>query len=160
MNTEHRGQVSKVGKAGWGMLIAVSLLLLLHGVFWGLDGPSIALENIAGRTSLPASEFMRGSPSAYDVIALTARNFAIVEVALGLMALILSLAGFRKGSNLALTAASALVVALIAMAINFVAVGGLAGGSIGYVGIAILALLGLLLARARYHFYSSLFAFS
>ena len=96
MSANQERSVRTTARAGWGILIGVSLLLLLHGVFWGMRGPEVALESIAERTSLTNSGFQVGSPSASDVIALTNRNFAIVEAALGLMALVLAWAGFRS----------------------------------------------------------------
>ncbi len=147
MSANQTRPVPMTARAGWGFLIGVSLLLLLHGVFWGMRGPEVALENIAERTSLTNSGFQVGSPSASDVIALTARNFAIVEAALGLMGLIVAWSGFRSRSKLAWTAMAGLVAGLAAMAANFVLVGGLAGGSLGYIAFALLALVGWLLAR-------------
>lgn len=149
MNANQAHQISRTARTGWGLLIAVSLLLLLHGAIWVIEGPGTALENIAERTDLAISGFEIGSPSASDVIALTARNFAIVEAALGLMALIVAVTGFRTASALAWTATAVLVVGLSAMAVNFVLVGGLSGGSVGYLGIALLAVLGQFLARPR-----------
>lgn len=149
MNADTVKGSPRVAQVGWGILIAISVLLVLYGIFWALEGPQLALENIAERTTLTNSGFQRGNPSASDVITLTSRNFAIVEAALGLMALLMAWTGFRHGSAMAWKATAVLVAGLGAMAANFIAVGGLGGGSIGYIGIALLALVGLVLARAK-----------
>lgn len=140
-------QVSRLAKVGWGILIAASALLLLHGIFWLFGGPELALENIAERTSLATSEFRVGSPSAFDVISLLNRNYAILELGLGAFAALVAWGGYRLGSRWAWRASGLLVASLAAMTTNFVLVGGLGGGSIGYVVMTAVALVGWLLAR-------------
>lgn len=147
MVTNQASQVSRVAKVGWGMFIAASALLLFHGVFWAREGPQLTLENIAERTSLAQSGFQIGSPSAFDVIAVLGRNYAIMEIALALMALLMAWSGVRHGSTWAWAASGVLVAGLAAMAANFVLVGGLSGGSIGYLLMTGVALVGWLLAR-------------
>ncbi len=139
-------QISRLAKIGWGVLIAASALLLLHGIFWLFGGPEIALENIAERTSLAPSEFRQGNPSAFDVISLINRNYAILELGFGLYAALLAWRGFRRGSRWAWKAAGVLVAGLVAIAVNFTLIGGLGGGSVGYLSVAGIALVGLLLA--------------
>lgn len=137
---------SRIANVGWWFLLAASALLLLHGVFWLTEGPDLALENIAERTSLATSEFREGSPSAFEVISLLNRNYALLELGLGAFAALVAWRGFRHGSRWAWKAAGVLVATYVAMAGNFVLLGGLGGGSVGYLAIAALATVGWLLA--------------
>lgn len=134
-------------KVGWGILLALSALMVLHGVFWFFDGPETALENIAERTSLAPSGFELGSPSAYDVITLVNRNYAILEAGLGSLAILTALRGIRGGSPWVWWAMGVFVAALAGLTLNFVAAGGLGGASVSFLIVAVVALLGLLLTR-------------
>ncbi|MDX1616632.1 MAG: hypothetical protein R3300_20155, partial [Candidatus Promineifilaceae bacterium] len=60
MNAVEAKDGSKVARVGWGILFAISMLLVLYGVFWVFFGPEVALESIAERTSLTTSEFQVG----------------------------------------------------------------------------------------------------
>ena len=110
-----------------------------------MDLPNLALENISERTSLSPSDFQEGNPSAFDVITIITRQYAIGYMALGLMAFLVVLNGYRSGSRWAWITMWVVVAALIAIAANYMLIGGIAGAGIIYLGLAIVALVGQLL---------------
>jgi hypothetical protein len=113
-----------------------------------MELPEMALENIAEHTSLEPDGFMVGSPSAFDVITLIARNHGTGYAALGFLSLLVALEGYQNGSRWAWTAMWVLVAAFTAMAVNFtLAAGRVYAPSFGITAIAAVALVGLLLAR-------------
>ncbi len=137
---------SRTAKLGWVILLVMSALLIIQGINWSLDGPDRTLTNIAGRTSLTASEFQVGNPSAFDVITLVARNFAIYGAAFGLLALLVAWKGYRHGSRWAWMVMWVLVGAIAAVAVNFIMVGGVSAIGLSFAGLAAIALVGQLLA--------------
>lgn len=137
---------SGVAKLGWGILLVISALHIFY-ISWFFSGPNIMLANIAERTSLDQSEFQQGSPSAFDVITLVARQFAIVNAALGLLALLVSWKGFRHGSRWAWRAMWVLVAALMAVAATFIMAGGVTPTALVFLSLGAVALVGQLLAR-------------
>lgn len=146
MASQSRPESSILAKGGWAVLLAISALMLLHAIFWIFEGPAIALESIARRTSLTPEDFNQGSPSAFDVIALTERNFAIVEAALAAVVLLIARGGFRPRSSSAWGPITSFVAALGAMAINFALAGGLQVAVSYFIGAGV-ALVGLVLIR-------------
>ncbi|HEY1408360.1 MAG TPA: hypothetical protein VF434_05420 [Promineifilum sp.] len=138
----------RAAKWGWGILLGVSVLLTLAGLFWTMQLPEMLLENIAERTALEPDGFLEGSPSAFDVITLIARNFGAGYAALGLLALLVGLEGYRNGSRWAWTAMWVLVAAFTALAVSFtLAAGRVYGPDVGFLALAVITLAGLLLAR-------------
>lgn len=144
MNVQTTG--AKRGKLGWIILLAMSLLTLFSGLFFMIELPTMALSNIAEPAGLDESIFRQGAPSSFDVITLITRNYAIGFAALGLLALLVGLEGYRHGTRWAWLAMWVLVAAIAAMGINFLLIGGLYGATLGYLGMAALALIGQLLA--------------
>ncbi|MDX1616782.1 MAG: hypothetical protein R3300_20915, partial [Candidatus Promineifilaceae bacterium] len=124
MMTSNSSKQPALAKWGWIILLAVSALLVLHGVSWFFVGPDRALTNIAERTSLASDGFQQGSPSAFDVITLLSRNSSVYEVAFGLFALSVAWRGYRHGSRWVWKLTWVLVFAFIALAVVFVLAGG------------------------------------
>lgn len=148
MKTNQEYSRTRTAKWGWGLLLGVSALLIFAGINWYFGLPRMALENIAERTTLEPDGFMVGEPSAIDVITLIARNYGTGYAALGLLALLVALEGYRNGSRWAWTAMWVLVAAFTAIAINFtLAAGRIYALSLGILAFAVVALAGLLLAR-------------
>lgn len=140
------GSQPGIAKLGWGILLLMSALLILHGASWFFIGPEISLANLAERASLDEEGFRQGSPSSFDVITLITRNYSAFEVAFGVFALVVVWKGFRTGSRWAWMASWVLVFGFAVLAANFVLAGGLGGGSPAYLAAAVLALAGQLLA--------------
>lgn len=139
---------SRAAKWGWGILLVMSALMMLAGIFWYMELPEMTLENIAERTSLEPDGFMVGEPSAFDVITLVTRNSSVYAVALGFFALLVAWQGHRYGSRWAWTTMWILVAAFTAIAVNFtLAAGRIYAPSFGLFAFAVIALVGLLLAR-------------
>jgi len=136
---------SKLGRMGWIILLGVSVLLILAGVSWTFGLPEMALENIAERTSLAPDEFKLGG--AFGVITMIARGYGIGYAALGLLAFLVGLEGYRNGSRWAWRAMWVLVATFVAIAITFMLAGETAALSFSILVIGIVALAGLLLAR-------------
>jgi hypothetical protein len=140
-------RVTASGRIGWIIVLGVSILLTLYGGIWYLVGPDTALENIAERTALGADAFRQGSPSAFDVISIVARQGAAFMAGLGLATLLLAWHGLRAGSPIAWRAAWAMPAAVAAFGGGFTVVpGAIAQGAV-YLGAAALAAVGLVLAR-------------
>lgn len=135
---------SRTAKIGWVILLALSALLVLAGIFWFIDLPNLAMENIAERTRLPSNEFRQGEVSAFDVITIITRQYATGYAALGLLAFLVALEGYRHGTRWAWIAMWVLVAAVAAIAVNYTLVGGLAA-SLSYFAAAAVALVGQLL---------------
>ena len=88
---------SWLSKMGWIILLGMSALIIFGGVSWYISLPELATENIAEYAGLDPSVFMQGEPSASDVIAVVARGYGAGYAALGLMALLVALEGYRNG---------------------------------------------------------------
>jgi hypothetical protein len=138
---------SRVGKFGWAILLVMSAALVYYGIFWFSRGPNITLTNIAEPTSLAPDDFQQGDPSAYTIITLVARQHAIGNVALGVLALLVAWKGYRQSSRWAWRAAWVLVLNFLLVAVTFIMAGGLAPISLGFLSLGVVALVGQLLAR-------------
>lgn len=108
---------SRIAKWGWGTLIVLSALLALNGAGWFFAGPSAMQANFAEDIGMTADEFMETYPSAAAGIAANARQVAIWYLAFGLLALVVTLEGFRHGSRWAWNATWILLAALIAVGV-------------------------------------------
>ena len=149
METNRENRQTKTAKWGWGILLVMSALLILAGIGWYFSLPEMALENIAERTSLEPDGFMVGKPSAYDIISLIARGYGAGYAALGLMALLVALEGYRNGTRWAWMIMWVLVLAYAAIAGIFLLAGEAYALSLGVLSLAVITVVGLLLARKR-----------
>jgi hypothetical protein len=147
MKTNQEISQGRTAKWGWGILIGMSALLILAGISWLLGLPQMALENIAEYANLDPSVFMRGEPSAFDIIAVIARGYGVGYAALGLMALLVALEGYWNGSWWAWRVMWVLVAAFAALAEIFLLAGESYVLSLGILSFAVITLVGLLLAR-------------
>ena len=84
---------------------------------------------------------------AFDVIALIARGYGVGYAALGLMSALIALEGYRNGTRWAWMIMWVLVLAYAAIAGIFLLAGETYTLSLGVLGIAVIAMVGLLLAR-------------
>jgi hypothetical protein len=134
-------------KFGWGILLGMSALLTLAGVSWFLGLPQMALDNIAEYANLDPGVFMQGEPSAFDVIAVIARGYGAGYTALGLLALLVALEGYRNGTRWAWTVMWILTAAFAALAGIFLLAGETYALGLGILSLAVITLVGLLLAR-------------
>jgi hypothetical protein len=138
---------TRTAKAGWIILLVVSALLILAGQFWYRSLPQMAVENIAEYANLEPGDLMQGEPSSVDIISLIARGYGAGYAALGLMAVLVALEGYRNGTRWAWMTMWVLVLAYAAIAGIFLLAGETYALSLGLLGIAVIALVGLLLAR-------------
>lgn len=138
----------RAAKWGWGILLVLSALLALAGVNWFMTLPDLALENIAERTSLEPAGFMIGEPSAFDVITGITRGYGAGYAALGLLALLVALEGYRHGTRWAWMAMWVLVAAYTALAAIFtLPARGVNAFGLVILAFAVVAVVGMLLAR-------------
>lgn len=147
MKTNQENKQSRAAKWGWGILLGMSALLTFAGINWLLGLPQLALDNIAKSASLAPSVFMQGEPNAFDVITVIARGYGVGYTALGLMALLVALEGYRNGRRWAWTVMWVLTVTYTAFAGNFLLAGETYALSLGILSFAVITLVGLLLAR-------------
>jgi hypothetical protein len=145
MNDNREYGRTRSERFGWGILLVMSALLMLAGISWFITLPELALGNIAERTSLEPAGFMAGG--AFGVITMIARGYGAGYAVLGLMALLVSLEGYRNGTRWAWTVMWALVLAYAALAGTFLLAGESYALSLGILSFALAALAGLLLAR-------------
>ena len=125
---------SRLAKLGWGILLATSALLLLNGLLWFVVGPQQVVASL--------DEFGQVNPLIARQMATNARQVAIWYLAFGLLALLVTLEGFRRSSPWAWYATWILVPLLAAIGVLYVD-----GFGVILLGLAALALVGQLLAR-------------
>jgi hypothetical protein len=147
MKSDREDTRTKTEKWGWGIMLIMSVLLILAGIGWYFSLPEMALENIAERTSLEPDGFMLGKPSASDTITLIARGYGAGYAVLGLMALLVALEGYRNGTRWSWMTMWVLVLAYVAIAGIFLLAGETYALSLGVLAFAMIAVVGLLLAR-------------
>jgi hypothetical protein len=121
---------------GWGILLVVSALLLFNGIAWFFLGPE------AERADLSALEFSQLYPEIADQMGKNAQQVAVWYVAFGSLALLVALEGFRNGSRWAWYALWVMIAALVAVGVLYVG-----GFGLGALVLAVVALIGMLLAR-------------
>jgi hypothetical protein len=146
MKTNQESGRTRTAKIGWAILLGMSALLILAGIGWYLSLPEMALENIAERTSLESDGFMVGKPSAFDIITLIARGYGAGFAILGLMALLIALEGYRNGTRWTWMVMWVLGLGYTAIAGIFLLAGETYVLSFGILGLAVITLVGLLLA--------------
>jgi hypothetical protein len=147
MELNQNNNQSRTAKWGWVILLAMSALLTIAGLSWLFSLPQMALGNIAEYASLDPGVFMQGVPSAFDVITLIARGYGAGYTALGLMALLVALEGYRRGTRWAWTVMWVFAATFAALAGIFLLAGETYALSLGILSFAAITLVGLLLAR-------------
>jgi hypothetical protein len=137
---------SKIVKLAWLVVGAVSAVLVAYGVIWLFAGPEMALTNIAERTSLLPEEFRQGAPSAFDVISVISRQFAVYVAAVGMLMLFVTWQGYL-GSRWAWVAAWVLVATIGAAGLSFMVVSAAAYQGLMYLTLALVVAVSLFVAR-------------
>ena len=94
---ESTKRTSRGTQIAWWLLILLSALLFLAGVGWLVSLPEMMLENIAEYGNVELSALTNGNPSAFDIITLIARGYGLGFSAVGLLGVLLALAGKRNG---------------------------------------------------------------
>ena len=146
--TSETKKQSRVGKWGWGILLAISALLIFYGVMWYSTGPSISLDYIEQGGGVPMDEFRQAYPEAVAHMVRNMHQEAVWFLAFGLMASIVSLEGFRHGTRWAWNATWGIVVVFTLVGLVYtIGVGQLAFDNVGMFFFAAIALVGQLLAR-------------
>jgi hypothetical protein len=148
MSSLDRSPQSRLGTVGWLVVLVGGGLLVLQGAAWFFDGPETALTNIAERTTLDPDAFRRGTPSAFDVISIVARQQAIYGASLGVLTILVAWHGYRGRSRWAWWPCWVVVAAFAAAGMSFALSGGPQIG-VFYAGFAVVVGAGLALARAR-----------
>ncbi len=116
---------------GWGLLLAVSALLMVNGAAWYVFGPQRV-----------AVDFGPVDQSAVQLMAKTRQQVAIWYLSFGLLALLVALEGFRHGSRWAWNAMWVVVGATAAVGVLYTQ-----GFGVFMLGAAAIAVVGLVLAR-------------
>jgi len=138
---------SRSAKVGWIILLVLSAFLILAGVGWFGMLPQMMSENIAEYANLDPGVLTQGSPSAMDVITIITRGYGAAYALLGLLALLIALEGYRNGTRWAWMVMWILVAAYIAIGGIFFMGGESYALSLPILFIALIAAVGLLLAR-------------
>lgn len=137
----------RVARLGWGVLLAVTALLILNGLGWLFVGPDMEVDEMAGALGMPATEFEQTHPAAVDLVARQTRQVAVWYIAFGLLALFVILAGFRRSGHWAWKAGWVLVAAPLAVGLVQL-VGGGASFAFAMLALAGITLIAQLLVRA------------
>lgn len=98
VDTKGRNRTRNV-RWGWGILIGLSVLEVYLGASWMFRGPGTAIEDTAKNIGLSTTQFEQTYPIAADVISWNQRTVAVYFLTIGLMALMLSLEGFRHNTR-------------------------------------------------------------
>lgn len=147
MSAQKESPDRKIARIGWGLSIAFSIIMIIAGLGWFFALPGMLLENIAEMANLDPAQFRVGDPSASDLIAMIAQGYGLGFSAVGIVSLILALAGFRSGARLAWNALWILAITFAGLAYTFLRIGENAILSLGVLSFAVLSLVGQLLAR-------------
>ena len=138
---------TRTSKLGWGLHLLISALLVLNGIAWLGVGPRTTLAYPLRLEGISEEVFTQDYPAVVDHIAVNARELAVWYIAFGLLAFLVALEGFRRGSRWAWVASWVVVGAFIVAGINYWI--GLPAGfaNVGRIGIGVLLLVGQFLAR-------------
>lgn len=141
---------TRVQKAGWAILLIISILMVLNGVTWFFSGPEVNVSSTASRTATSPEEFGVLYPEAVKHLSRNARQMAVWFAAAGWMASIAAREGLRRGSRLAWNVTWGVPAVLIAIGLIYtLGVGGLGFANLGFGTLGIVAFVGQLLARPR-----------
>ena len=76
MTTIEKTSQSRKSEWSWGILLVVSAFVVLNGIGWFFMGPS--LSTFEQDTGVPLSEVKEAYPTVTQLVALQARNTAII----------------------------------------------------------------------------------
>jgi hypothetical protein len=135
----------KAAKWGWGILIAVSAVLVLNGaaLYFMSASPSIFQQD----TGVPMAEVREAYPTVADQVVREGQNVAILSAAFGALTLTVALEGLRNGSRWAWNATWVLVAWLVVGGFQSLVVNGRLDIGGFFLATAAVALVGQLLAR-------------
>lgn len=135
---------SATSRWGWGILIGVSALLALNGV--ALYFISSQAETFEQDTGVPVEEVEATFPTVVDQVVHQGELLALLLGGMGLIALVLSVGGYGDNARLARNAMWVLALTL-AGAGAIVISGDSVGLGVAYLVVAVLVVVGLVLAR-------------
>lgn len=136
----------KTARFGWWILVVVSAVFGLNGVFWAFFGPDASLSSMADDMGLSATDLEGAYPLVADSITQEVRRVAVYLTAIGAMGFVAALAGLRRGVRLAWYITWLLIATMIALFLVGVS-GGLGVFGVGNLVLAVIGLTGQLLAR-------------
>lgn len=139
-------QQTKIARWGWTVLLVASALFGLNGLGWIFFGPDASVANMADNMGLSVSDLDDMYPAAVDAIAQEARRVAVYLAAIGAMGLVAAFAGLRRGARWAWYATWVFIFTMLALVLVGL-VGGLGAFGVGMLVLAVIALIGQLLAR-------------
>lgn len=136
-------------KVGWGILLVISGLWLLNGINWYFSGPQVTLDYPLGEEGISEADFARDHPVFVEHISLNAREVAIWYAGFGLMAVLVTLEGYRHGTRWAWIAAWVIPAVILVAGLAYGLWIGLGFANVGRAAIGVVALVGQVLARPR-----------
>lgn len=140
-----RSQV-RMSKLGWGILLVVSFLFILNGATWFFVGPTVMMNYVTQIGGAPLSQMIQNLTPVAAHFARNTRQVAILDLAFGLMAFIVTLEGYRYGSRWAWIAAWMIVIEPALIGLLYLPGVPLAFDNLGMFLFAAVALAGQLLA--------------
>lgn len=146
MDTQIDQQPRRV-KIGWWILLIIAGLMILNGVSWFFAGPATTPGNMAKAADLPVDQFRAKFAGIVTYHQRTTRQVAVWYTVFGAMALMVALAGYRRGSRWAWRATWAVMAAPTLIGLVYAEGVSVGGESAVLFGFGALALFGLLLAR-------------
>lgn len=147
MSAESIPTPSNSSKWGWGVLLVLSILLVLNGValFIMSSSPTMFEQDTGVSYEVVAGEF----PTVAQQVVNQERVISTMLAVVGLMASVAAWTGFRRGERWAWTITGILVVMLVVFAVVFLGVAGRVDIGGFYLVLALIALVGQVLAGRR-----------
>ena len=145
------GQIkhSRVSKWGWGILLAISVLLVLNGV--SLFFISASPDTFEQDTGVPMSEVSQAFPTVVDEVVGAGQNLSILLAGIGLISLMVAWEGFRRQTRWAWNTLWVLAATLLVAGLKSVLLDGRLDIGGLYLVLAVVTLVGQLLARVNTH---------
>ena len=147
MSESETKTVEKTQKWGWGILLVVSALLALNGV--ALYFISASPSTFEQDTGVSMAEVQQAFPTVADYVVREGQITSMLLAALGTLALVVALGGYRNGSRWAWNAMWVLAGALAAFSAGFALAAGRLDIGGFYLVLAAVTLVGQLLARKQ-----------
>lgn len=139
---------TKTQKWGWGILIAISALMVLNGVTWFFSGPNIS-QTYLEQEGVPMKAFTQSYPIVAMHMGRNARQVAVWYLGFGLLSFLVALEGLRHGPRRVWYATWVLVGVPIAIGLVYLPGARITFDNAGLFLIGAITLVGQLLAGKR-----------
>jgi hypothetical protein len=133
---------------GWGILLVVAALFALNGVGWLFYGPAVSVSNMAENIGVTDAVLENTYPEASEAIMQEARRVAVYLTSIGTLGFVAAWSGFRGRGKWAWRVTWVVIATMVALFLVGL-VGGLGPFGAGMLILAVVALIGQLLAMPK-----------